>query len=72
MSIPLCSINAGYNHVWRFVSPIVVGPITGGVNGLWQCKQCHCIELGRMANDPETQATLAGAEVLVESREVPR
>lgn len=65
VSIPLCTINAGYNHVWRFVAKI--GELA--ISGLWQCDQCHRIEAGRAISIAEA---MKSEEVIIESREVPK
>jgi hypothetical protein len=62
-SVPLCTINAGFNHVWRFVSRLA------DISGLWQCDRCHRIEQGRAISIAEANAS---EEVIIESKEVPR
>lgn len=62
MSVPLCSIRAGYNHGWRFVARL------GEMTGLWQCDQCQKIEEGRAISFAESKTV----PFIVESVEVPR
>lgn len=71
MSIPLCSINAGYAHSWRFVMQ-VVNDIRGGFSGMWQCNDCQRVEIGRPLTDVELKGRLAGQDVIVQTRESPR
>lgn len=71
MEIPLCKINAGYNHEWRFVFSTVNDIRGGSLNGVWQCNQCHRIELGRPLTGIEVQARIKGEEIIDYSVGVP-
>lgn len=69
MSIPLCTINAGYNHAWRFIAPLVV---PAGTVSLWQCNDCHRIEMGRALTRDETKKFIESKEpVIVLSGDIP-
>lgn len=70
-TIPLCTLKGGgYNHVWRFVAPITSQ--ANLTNALWQCDDCHRIEMGRMLTGEETRKLLEAKQpVIISSIKVP-